>query len=328
MSAATPKYVARIARLPLVFEHLAAHQDGLSLGELAAEFDVPPEQLREDLLAFYTADVTPDLLMGLSRPGVLGFFGPDGDDADPEDAEVVRVLDARNADELGVEHVDASELALIYTAARALQEIDDDPDLAAAVDVLAETMFAVTDAGSDDPAPWNEALEAIQIGWRERRRVRIIYSRSWDAGVRERVIEPYRLVATGRGWEVDAGTGEQRGEVRTYIVGNIREAELLEETFEPPENLPQLLEAKRATSRVRVELPQSGRWAADMYAESVAVVDDQETTAVLDVDLLPPLKHRLGLLLLAAGSDAHVVEPVELRGAAADLARQLMAHHG
>ena len=78
MSPATPKYVARIARLPLVFEHLAAHRDGLSMGQLAAEFDVPPEQLREDLLAFYTADVTPDLLMGLSRPGVLGFFGPDG----------------------------------------------------------------------------------------------------------------------------------------------------------------------------------------------------------------------------------------------------------
>ena len=38
-------------------------------------------------------------------------------------------------------------------------------------------------------------------------------------------------------------------------------------------NLPQLLEAKRATSRVRVELPQSGRWAADMYAESVTVLE-------------------------------------------------------
>ena len=229
MSPATPKYVARIARLPLVFEHLAAHRDGLSMGQLAAEFDVPPEQLREDLLAFYTADVTPDLLMGLSRPGVLGFFGPDGRSADPNDAEIVRVLDARSADELGVEHVDAAELALIYTAARALLEIDqDDEDLAAAVDALAETMFGDVSSAHARPAPWNRALEPIEEAVRDHRKVRIVYSRAWDAGVRERVIEPYRLLQTGRGWEIDAGPVDERGELRTFLLANVRESEVLE----------------------------------------------------------------------------------------------------
>lgn len=328
MSPATPKYVVRISRLPLVFEHLAAHRDGLSMGQLAAEFDVPPEQLREDLLAFYTADVTPDLLMGLSRPGVLGFFGPDGRSADPNDAEIVRVLDARSADELGVEHVDAAELALIYTAARALLEIDqDDEDLAAAVDALAETMFGDVSSAHARPAPWNRALEPIEEAVRDHRKVRIVYSRAWDAGVRERLIEPYRLLQTGRGWEIDAGPVDERGELRTFLLANVRESDVLEETFEVPSDLPRLLEGKRATVRVRVEVPQSGRWAADMYAESVAVVEDRELSAVLDVELLPPLRHRLGLLLLAAGAESRVLEPAELGDAGAELARRLVEHH-
>ena len=157
--------------------------------------------------------------------------------------------------------------------------------------------------------------------------MRIVYSRAWDAGVRERVIEPYRLLQTGRGWEIDAGPVDERGELRTFLLANVRESEVLEETFEVPSDLPRLLEGKRATVRVRVEVPQSGRWAADMYAESVAVVEDRELSAVLDVELLPPLRHRLGLLLLAAGPESRVLEPAELEDAGAELARRLVEHH-
>ena len=131
--------------------------------------------------------------------------------------------------------------------------------------------------------------------------MRIVYSRAWDAGVRERVIEPYRLLQTGRGWEIDAGPVDERGELRTFLLANVRESEVLDETFEVPSDLPRLLEGKRATVRVRVEVPQSGRWAADMYAESVAVVEDRELSAVLDVELLPPLAAPVGVVAAGGG---------------------------
>ena len=51
-----------------------------------------------------------------------------------------------------------------------------------------------------------------------------------------------------------------------------------------------------------------------MYAEQVTVIDDRETTVELELELLPPLEHRLGLLMLAAGSDARVLEPEDLAG--------------
>lgn len=324
-----PKYVQRIARLPEVFQHLMAHSDGLPLRELADHFGVPADDLREDLLAFYTADVTPDFLMGLTRPTVLEFLSPEGDDEDPTAAEIVRISDPVNAGELGVEYVDASELALIYTAARSLLEMEpDNADLAAAVDALAETMLGGhSEAEQEAAAPWNQRLQPIVEGQRERRQVDIVYSRAWEPGVSERSIEPYQLVKTRRGWEVDAGPLDSDGEMRTFLLSNIREARLSGVTFTPPAELGSLLQSKRATRRVRVELPQSARWAADMYAERLAVVEDREDSVVMDVELLPPLEHRLGLLLLASGHGARVVDPAELSTCEAELARRLLEHH-
>lgn len=325
---ATPKYVERISRLPGVFEHLLAHPDGMPLRELAEDFRVDPDTLREDLLAFYSADVPSDLLLGLMRPGVLEFLGPDGEDDDPAAAEIVKISDPRSIDELGVEHVDASELALIYTAATSLLDVEpDNDDLAAAIDALSETMLGEAAPDGAGPAPWNRLLEPVAEGQRRRLRVDIVYSRAWEVGVSERTIEPYRLVRTRRGWEVDAGPIDERGRMRTFLLSNIRDARVGDETFELPDDLERRLEEQRATTLVRVEIPQSARWAADMYAEQATVIDDRETTVELDLELLPPLEHRLGLLLLASGPEARVLEPAELADCHVTLARRLIEHH-
>jgi len=320
-----PGYARRIARLPEVFEVLQAHPAGLPLTDLAARFGVPVDELREDLLAFFTADV--QVLLGLSRPAVLEFVGADGDEDDPNDAEVVRIVDERPADELGVEYVDASELALIYASARALLEIDpDDAALAGAVDVLTETMFG-------EPLPqgsvrsWQRPLEPLQEAVRARRRVRIVYSRSWHAGVTDRVIEPYRLVQTRRGWEVDAGPVDDNGAIRTYLLSNIRAFEVLESSFTAPPDLARHLREQRTTERVRVRIPHQARWAADMYAEQVILVEDDEEVVTLDLHLLPPLEQRLGLFLLASGPDSAVVEPAHLVKTVVAVAGELLAHH-
>jgi proteasome accessory factor C len=325
---AAPKYAQRVARLPEVFELLGAHPHGLPLVDLATRLGVPAEELREDLMAFFTADVGG--LLGLSRPDVLDFVGPDGAEADPNDAEIVRLIDERPTDELGVEHVDAAELALVYTAAQALLEADpDDADLAGALDVLTETMLG------EGLAPDGEAEDAVVVGplaalrraAASFRRVRIVYSRSWYAGVTERVVEPYRLVQTRRGWELDAGLPDRGGEVRTFLLSNVRELEVLDEGYTAPADLEARLAEQRRTSTVRVRIGHHARWAADMYAERVTVVADDETEVTLDLELLPPVDERLGLLLLAAGPDAAVVEPPGLIAVGPRLAAELLAHH-
>ena len=53
----------------------------------------------------------------------------------------------------------------------------------------------------------------------------------------------------------------------------------------PDPDLDQRVARQRETTRVKVVLPQSGRWAADFYAESVTVVQDDEESVEVDLDL-------------------------------------------
>ncbi len=318
-----PKYVQRVARLPEVFALLAAHPNGLALTDLGARLGAPAEELRADLLAFFTADLGG--LLGLSRPHVLEFVGPDGRDEDPNRAEIVRIVDERPSEELGVEYVDAVSLALVYASATALLEVEPaNEDLAGALDVLAETLFGET---LEHSRTWNGPLVALQEAARDRRRVRIVYSRSWYLGVTDRVIEPYLLVQTRRGWEVDAGPPDADGRLRTFLLSNFREFEVIEETFGAPADLAARLEKQRATRTVVVRIPHAARWAADMYAEQVRVNEEDELTVTLELDLLEPVERRVGLLLLAAGPDASVVSPGQMIRAVSEIAGALLAHH-
>ena len=307
---------------------LLAHPDGVPLTVLAEEVGVPTDELREDLLAFYTADpLESDRMLGLWRPPVIEFLGSDGDpEVEPGEAETVRAVNERPTEELGVEYVDASELALVHTAAVALHDVERDPDLAAAIDVLTETMVGAP-VGQPEPPAWNEPLRPLQEAQRDRHAVRIVYSRTWQHGVSARVIHPYRLVQTRRGWEVDAGPPDSAGRLRTYLLSGIREVESLEQPFELPENLPAMLDAQRVTTTVRMVVPHGSRWAADMYAETVTVLRADEDDAELELELLPPLADRVGMLLLAAGSGAFVVEPADLASAGAVLAEELLVHY-
>lgn len=319
-----PKYVARFARLPQVFERLAREPDGVPLTALAEEFDTTADELREDLLAFYTAEDVH--LLGLSRPDVLEFLGPDGREDEPNRAEVVRMV-AQAPSELGVEYVDAGELGLVYAAALALLDTEpDNADLGAAIDVLAETMFGES-SGVPDVRAWNRLLPTLRQACDLGRAVRIVYSRAWVQGVTDREIEPYRLVQTRRGWEVDAGPPDEDGRLRTFLLSNIRTAEVLERTFEAPDDVTARLAAQRATTTVKVVVPQAARWAADFYAERVVVQEDDEEMAGLVLELLPPVEERVGLLLLAAGPDAFVVSPPELESAGVVVAETLLVHH-
>lgn len=320
-----PKYAQRVARLPEVFALLAAHPNGLALTDLGERLGAPAEELRADLLAFFTADLGG--LLGLSRPSVLEFVGPDGRDEDPNRAEIVRIVDERPSEELGVEYVDAASLGLVYASARALLEVEpQNEDLGGALDVLAETLFGEALEPSETPS-WHRPLEPLQEAARDRRRVRIVYSRSWYLGVTERVIDPYLLVQTRRGWEVDAGPPDADGTLRTFLLSNVREFEVLDEAFEPPVDLAAKLEAQRATRTVCVRIPHAARWAADMYAEQVRVIEDDELTVTLELDLLEPVERRVGLLLLAAGEDASVVSPPRMIQSVSAIAGELLAHH-
>jgi len=149
----------------------------------------------------------------------------------------------------------------------------------------------------------------------------------WRPGAGARVIEPYRVVRTRRGWEVDAGPADDDAQVRTYLVSGISASDVLDETFEPPPDLDALLVAQRTPVSVDLVVPQERRWAVDRFAESVTVIDDDEQSVSLRAELLPPVEQRLGLLLLCCGPEAFVMTPPDLSSAGVKVASALLEHH-
>lgn len=325
---AVPVYVRRIAGLLDVFDRLEDYPEGVPLDVLATECGISPDQLREDLLAYYAAD--PGLWLGLERRHVLEWMSPEasGEEVDPGQAVMVRLVG--DPSDLGVDYLDAGELALVYTAATAALEMAGpagDADLASALDVIVDTMYG-------------EAAPGPQRGWRspylddllraasEHRRVRLTYSRQWGNGIFERVIEPWRLVQTAvRGWEIDAGPIAQNGKLRSYLLSNIRDLEVLDDTFALPEDAEDRLAEQRETSLVTVELPHRSRWALDEYAEEVTIVAQTDESFTAQVSLLEPVGWRVGLLMLAAGADSRVIEPAGLISEGPALAARLLEHH-
>ena len=114
-----------------------------------------------------------------------------------------------------------------------------------------------------------ELRDAIE----KRRRVRIDYERVWQPGVISRVIEPFALERTRRGFEVDAGLVGEAGSVRTYLVPFIRRLQVLDEEFERPVDAVALCRAHRSTTRVLIVVPRDREWVVELLAERVAPLD-------------------------------------------------------
>jgi proteasome accessory factor C len=330
--AAAPVYVRRIAGLLDVFDRLEDYPDGVALDVLAEECGIDPDQLREDLLAYYAAD--PGLWLGLERRHVLEWTSPEAgaegvdSDVDPDRAVMVRLVGEPS--DLGVDYLDAGELALVYTAATAALEMAGeagDPDLASAIDIIVDTLYGEATPGTR--SAWRSPyLDDLKRAASARRKVRLVYSRQWGAGIFERVIEPWRLVQTTvRGWEIDAGPVAANGKLRSYLLSNIREIEVLDEGFSLPHDAEDRLAEQRQTSLVTLELPHRSRWALDEYAEEVAIIADTDDSFTAQVALLEPVGWRVGLLMLAGGVDTRVIEPTGLISEGPALAARLLEHH-
>ena len=331
MSASTgvAVYARRLAALPRALSILELHPDGLPLTDLAGELGVTPRDLREVFLAYYLADLVALNSFGLP---VVELFGGGGDGrsrgstTDADGREWVRVLAADPERELGVDHLSAVELGELFRAGADLLALEPANDiLRGALDSFAAAV-APGEPGEDVAADSEVARDLHQAA-EQHRRVQIAYVRQWSPGSSRRVVDPYRLVRTRRGWELDAGPGDDKAAVRTYLVSGITAHQVLDETFPLPEDLDDLLAANRASVGVRLVVPQTARWVVERFAETTTVLDDDETDVALLAELLPPVEARLGLLLVCAGPDAFVTEPAPLADAGPLTARALLAHH-
>ncbi|GAA3614809.1 helix-turn-helix transcriptional regulator [Microlunatus ginsengisoli] len=324
-----PIFADRVAELPRLLDALQYHPGGLRIEDLAREVQRTPQQVREALLAYYTTDfaqVEPNLI---GRPPAIEFLSgtAESDDDDPATASVVRLITDEPERELGVDYLPVTELARLYRAGRNQLELDPGNEvLASAVEKLRRGLLpGVTSSGP--PLAGERPPGAFARARREQRKVKISYARAWRPGVRDRVIEPYRMIRTRRGWEIDAGPPDDQDRLRTYLLPRVQDFEVLDERFVPPPDLDALLARQRALTKIEMIVPHETRWAVEKYAEQVEVIAENPRTARLRVHLLEPVRFRVGLVLLDGGTRARVVSPAELAGAGRELARVLLAHY-
>ncbi|PSL08430.1 proteasome accessory factor C [Haloactinopolyspora alba] len=321
----TPRYVQRFDRVTRALNQLALHAGGLPVAQLAEQVDVDAETLRNELRAYYRADVDPAFAPSvLGQTSKLRFHDADGEDVEPALAEFVSAQ-PRPTEDVGADYVTVGELANIYRAGQSLLAVEPDNDaLDGALKALTATVLSGIGGGR---SVWlAELAQTVGDALRRGRRIRVTYARTWRPGLREHVLEPYRLIKTRRGWELDAGIADT-DHVGTFLLSGVRDAEVLDETFERPDDYEARIAANRHERVVDLVVPQDVRWAVERFAESVEVVHEDTESIRMRAYLLEPVEQRLGLLLVVAGPEAFVYDPPGLRDAGIDLARDLLAHH-
>jgi proteasome accessory factor C len=319
------QFVDRVAQLPRLLQALWYHPEGMRIDDLAAEFGVTPDNVRETLLAYYRADLAEYDSDLLYRADVLEFFGGSEDSELVSEAPMVRLVAADPTQEIGVSYTTVAELARLYRAGRDRLQLEPDNEvLASAVDKLAAGLLpAVQPSAPHRPVTRPPQFRKAVV---ERRKVRITYARAWRPGVTERVIEPYQMVRTRRGWEIDAGPVQDNGRLRTFLLTGVQHFNVLADTFDTPENLTVLLEQQRHLTPVELTIPYDARWAVEKYAEKVETVSEDETMITVRAQLLEPVEERVGLIMLAAGPGA-ASGTERTREATRRLATALLTHH-
>jgi predicted DNA-binding transcriptional regulator YafY len=174
------------------------------------------------------------------------------------------------------------------------------------------------------------ALDVLQRGLWEQRKVELLYAR-WPQPA---LVEPLGLVAKHRTWYFVAARPD--GEIRTYKVQRIRNAELTQEEFDRPDDfdLPaywseswESFLKQRRVYRVRLRVLRSA-FARLTWAPSTEIVEVEDLPdGWSSVEMLFENVVEARFYLLGMAGAVEVLEPAELRGQLAEAAEHVLRLH-
>lgn len=308
---------------------LEAH-DRVTLQQLSAVLGVPIAELRESIEAFNDVDTSAAKLDPLFRIEPVGGWPDEGPDPAPADDDVVSFTASMSGGDLGLVHADATTLGPLLVAADQLRSMEpENLDLAAAVDVLRGTLLTNV-AGRAGFRARTAAI--LQRAADAHHLVRIVYSGAWVPKLSERVVEPFQVSSTSRGYELDAGPLDADGKPRTFLVSRIRELEVLTESFQPDPRMAEAVVANRTLTAVTGAADHAVMWAVRHWSERVEQDHEDSDEVRFTAWLLPPVPDRVALICLVAGLTATGDPTVRLDDPALtqvvrDRAAALLAHH-
>jgi proteasome accessory factor C len=301
---AVPRTSERLGRMLTIVPYLVQHP-GSELGEVAAAFGVPAEQLRRDLDLLFMSGLPP--------------YGP-GDliDVDVDEDERIWISMADHFSRpLKLTRSEALAVYLRGTELLATPGVPDAPALAKALEKLRSSLGAETlgeaegriEIARRGNAP--EHLATLRGAAAEHERLAIEYFAISTGEQTRRTIEPEEVFADLGHWYVAAWDVDADAE-RLFRADRVRSVERTGETFEPRGLRGAGRDLYSPTGEdvdVRLRLRPAARWIAEYYATtSVDELDDGGVEVTLPARQLGWVAR----LLLRVGDDAEILEPLEL----------------
>ena len=317
MSERTPE---RLVRLLGIVTYLDRHP-GAPVDEVAAHFDVSPEQVLRDV----------DTLWVSGTPG----YWPDDlidFDADSLDSGVLRLTQSRGMTRplrLGTR-----EAVALIAALRALSEHVGDALDPAEREVLGSTLATLTAATGEAAAAVDlqlkveaapEVVAAARAALRQGRRLRLRYVDAADV-VSEREVDPWQLLAGDEHSYLQAWCHRTAHE-RLFRLDRILAAEVLTSpvSIEPGPEREAAFRPTAEHEQVVLELDGQARWVAEQFpVDRVQDLPDGGVRVTLRVASEAWLQHQL----LRVAPSVRSVLPVSLAGRVADAARRALAGYG
>jgi proteasome accessory factor C len=304
----------RLQRLLAMVPWIAGN-DGPTVDDVCARFDLSPAQLAADLEVMWLVGLppyTPDALIDVVQ---------EGDRVWIHYADVFSAPQRLTPDQA---------VALLTAGASVLALPGADPEgaLARGVDKLAAVLgvdadqVLDVDLGGTDP----QVLDVLRTGVAEHRRVHLDYYSFGRDERRERDVDPYLLHAEDGALYL-LGHCHVAGGERRFRVDRIASAAVLETTFEPPSAIEgvTVFEPEDGDPRVTLDLAPEAAWVAEAYpVEAVEPLDGGHLRVTLAIAAEPWLAR----LLVALGPLAEVVDgPDDLRSAGRRASQRILARY-
>lgn len=218
----------------------------------------------------------------------------------------------------------AETLSTLASAMAVIASGQASPALESAVDKLAATLAPGT-ALEIDIAGEPDLVGPLREAAAQRRVVNITYTSLAKGGTTVRDVEPWTVFASLGNWYL-VGYCRLAQDERIFRVDRIRNLEVGNDTFDPPQSTPEPTVRYTPSDddvRCRIELSEPARWVLDYYP--VEVIEDTTERLVIEFSAADPSV--AARLLLRLGSRARLLEGDEVRSALEEMGQRILARY-
>lgn len=306
-SARTVSRLSRIlALIPYVLDRQSADVD-----EIIERFGYTEDQLTRDLNTIFVC-------------GLPGYGPGDLMEAYMDEDEVI--IDAADFFTKAPRLTPSEALGLLAAGMTVIGSGEGSPALESAVAKLSKVVMPDADTSlTVDVLDQSHNVGVLRDAAADSRVVRIVYRSVGKEETTEREIEPWSVFATLGRWYVLGYCRLVDGQ-RTFRVDRIRELEVLDETFDRPESVPEPgvgYSPSKDDITCVIDLAPAARWVLEYYPVDVV----RESSRTTRIRFHSPDTEVPARLLLRLGTHARLVEGPEVAARVAEIGRDLLSRY-